>query len=280
MSASQELVSIEWLKGNLSNDKLIILDASPKKTASGKVSSVNGKYIPTTRIIDIKNNFSKIDAPFPNTFPDVLQFEREARKLGINNDSEIVVYDNLGTYSSPRIWWMFKIMGHDNIKVLNGGIEEWVKNGFETITKDQLISEFSPGNFNCKFEKQQLVYFKEVMENLKSKDFLMIDARSKGRFDAEEPEPRKHLQSGHIPGSINLPYQLFLDNGKFKSSFEIKKIFEQHVQDQEKLVFTCGSGMTACIVLLAAEIAFKKSRFVYDGSWTEYAELNGLYANQ
>ena len=114
------------------------------------------------------------------------------------------------------------------------------------------------------------------MENIQSKKFLLVDARSKGRFDGTAPEPRKYLQSGNIPGSVNIPYATLLEDGKFKSEEALNHIFNEQIKDQSELVFSCGSGMTACIVMLASELAFRKSRYLYDGSWTEYAELGNL----
>lgn len=111
------------------------------------------------------------------------------------------------------------------------------------------------------------------------KSFNVIDARSEGRFKGIEKEPRINLKSGHIPNSINIPYTDVLDNGKFKNQIELRKIFDNKFTASKDLVFSCGSGLTACIVMLASELAFKKSRFIYDGSLTEWAELQNLTVN-
>ena len=272
----KEVVSVEWLRNNLSNKNLIILDASPKKTVSGKVSTVEDLGIPNARIFDIKGKFSNQESAFPNTVPSAFQFEQACQELGINNDSKIVVYDNLGIYTSPRVWWLFKTMGHEDICVLNGGLPEWVKAGIETVKKSDLVQIFSKGNFKSKIKEAVIIEYRTVVENINSKNFQIIDARSKGRFNGTADEPRKHLKSGNIPHSINIPFQSLLENGKFKSIEELEKIFAQNASKKDRLVFSCGSGITACIVMLASEIAFKRSRYLYDGSWTEYAELQKL----
>lgn len=272
----EEIVSVEWLKDNLTKDNLVILDSSPKSTVSGKTASIQDSFIPNARIFDIKNNFSDKNAKFPNTIPSESQFEEECQLLGINTNSEIVVYDNLGIYTSPRVWWLFKTMGHSNVKVLNGGLVEWLNKGYDTVRKSDLNQDYKTGDFKSNYNKEYIVNFNEVNENINSKEFTLIDARSKGRFDGSAPEPRKHLKSGNVPGSINIPFGTLLENGKFKSKEELEEIFKEQIKDQSKLVFSCGSGLTACIVILASEIAFRKSRYLYDGSWTEYAELNNL----
>ena len=132
------------------------------------------------------------------------------------------------------------------------------------------------GNFNSKFEGKYVINYEDIIDNIETKKFLVVDARSEGRFAGTAPEPRKYLKSGNIPDSINIPYKSLLENGKFKSEQELHKIFSEQTDGQTDLVFSCGSGMTACIVMLASEMAFKNSKYLYDGSWTEYAELQNL----
>jgi len=270
------IVSVEWLKNNLAKDELVILDSSPESTITGKASLVSDLSIPNTRIFNIKGDFTDKESKFPNTVPLAAQFEEACQSLGINADSEIVVYDNLGIYTSPRVWWLFKIMGHDNVRVLNGGLPEWVNQGYETVKKSALKQDYKIGNFKSKFEEKYVINYRDIIDNIETKKFLVVDARSKGRFDGTAPEPRKYLKSGNIPDSINIPYKSLLENGKFKSEQELNNIFNEQTNGQTDLVFSCGSGMTACIVMLASEIAFKNSKYLYDGSWTEYAELGNL----
>ncbi len=270
----KQIVSVEWLKENLTNEKLVLLDASPESTVNKQISTAQGVCIPHSRILNIKERLTNKNSNFPNTVPSGLQFEQECQSLGINKDSEIIVYDNLGVYTSPRVWWLFKAMGHDNVRVLNGGLVEWMKKGYATINKSALPAVYPTGNFKSEFHKDYVFEFDAIMENIETENFLVVDARSKGRFDGTAPEPRKHLQSGNIPNSINIPYTDLLNDGKFKTTQELYKIFNEKADQDKELVFSCGSGLTACIVLLASEIAYKKSKYIYDGSWTEYAEKN------
>ena len=273
----KELVSIAWLSENLYDEDLILLDASMEKTAQGEHSKHSKLTIPTARHFDIKGRFSDKNNPLPNSLPSPEQFEFECQKLGINQTSKIVVFDNLGIFSSPRVWWMFKVMGHNNVSVLNGGLQEWISKGLSV--KSRKVENYEPGNFKATFHKAFVKNYQDILDNINTNLFQVIDARSKGRFNGTEKEPRKHLKSGHIPNSINIPYSLVLDNGKYKTESELKNIFERNCPTENDLVFSCGSGLTACIVMLASEIAFKKSKYIYDGSWTEWAELQNLKEN-
>ena len=270
-----DLVSVKWLHQNLDDENLVLLDASLKSTAEGKNSSHKNLSIPTARYFDLKSKFSDQNSPFPNTIPSEQQFEAECRKLGINQASKIVVFDNMGIYSSPRVWWGFKAMGHENISVLNGGLSEWINHGY--LTEDRKVKEHVRGDFKAQFQKEFVKNYEDILNNLNSELFQVVDARSEGRFNGTANEPRKHLKSGHIRNSINIPYAQLLENGKYKSELELREIFDLKRGNEKEMVFSCGSGLTACIVLLASRIAGYESKYVYDGSWTEWAELQKLY---
>ena len=269
-----QIVTPTWLFKNKHKEELIILDASLEKTADGKPSEWAGKTIPESRFFDLKRCFSDTEAPFPNTIPKPEQFEKESQKLGINSSSNIVIYDNMGTYSSPRAWWLFKVMGHANVSVLDGGLPQWISEGYPT-SSDHSTSK-NPGNFRSMPQSQWVKSYEEIKENINSDVFQVIDARSAGRFNGSKEEPRKHLQSGHIAGSVNIPYQEVLKDGKYKSKEELQRLFQEKSGNRQDLVFSCGSGLTACIIMLAGQIAGQDSLAVYDGSWTEWAELEGL----
>lgn len=269
-----EIVSAEWLHKNLENPNLIILDASIDSSIDGKDDRLSKITIPEARPFDLKKIFLDKSGQFPNTFPDKEHFELECRKLGINEDSEIVVFDSFGIYSSPRVWWLFHVMGHNNIAILDGGLPGWIEMGFWTVPRSN--KKFEPGNFKSNYQVKLVVDFQEVEQNVKDQNFLIVDARSKGRFNGTSKEPRKHLKSGSIPNSVNIPYQEVLENNKFKSKEELREIFEKNCGEKDELIFSCGSGLTACIIMLASEIGFVKSKRIYDGSWTEWAELNNL----
>lgn len=264
-----ELVSISWLKENLIDKDLILLDASLQKTATGENSADGDKTIPGARYFDLKERFSDQNKPFPNSVPSQAQFEFECKKIGINQDSKIVVFDNRGIYSSPRVWWLFQIMGHKHISVLDGGLPEWVRQGLPVESRK--TENYALGNFKASFHKEFVKTYEDVLANIDRKEFNVIDARSEGRFKGTENEPRKQLKSGHIPNSVNIPYKSILTKGKFKAVAELKAIFDSKCADQNDLVFSCGSGITACIVMLASEMVHKKGKYIYDGSWTEWA---------
>ena len=254
---------------HLNDVDLVILDASAA-TATGQVSEYENIKIRGARYFDLKKDFSDSNNPLPNTMPSAVQFQIACRKLGINTTSKIVVYDNLGVYTSPRVWWMFKAMGHSNIAVLDGGLPDWIKNGFKVEVKNQI--SYDKGNFVARFNEEMMVDFDLVFQNTTTQKALVVDARSEGRFQGTQPEPRKDLRSGHIPNSINIPYESVLQDGKFKSRVELNEIFNEIKTEKRPLIFSCGSGITACIILLASTLVLDKKNSVYDGSWTEWAK--------
>lgn len=269
------IVSVKWLFDHQNDPDLIILDASLQSNIEGK-NTENLGAIPNSRFFDLKYKFVDAISPFPNTVPSPQSFEIECRNLGIDNDSKIVVYDNFGIYSSPRVWWLFNVMGHENIAVLDGGLPLWIENGFPTSVRHS--DDYELGHFKANFQKHLVVQFDEVVHNIDDTSFCIIDARSAGRFNGIEPEPRKHLKSGSIPHSLNMPYQSVLDGLTYKSSGELKQLFDDVCESNKELVYSCGSGLTACIIMLAGHLVGNKSLRVYDGSWTEWAERKELYS--
>ena len=159
-------------------------------------------------------------------------------------------------------------MGHEEVYVLNGGLQEWVRQGFETIKEQKL--EVARGNFKAQLNPDFIISKKEVEENLKSQKAQVIDARSTLRFNGEAPEPRAGLRSGHIPDSNNLHYANILEDGKYKSEEQLQSLFSEVTPNNQPLIFTCGSGITACILYLAADALLANNLSVYDGSWTEW----------
>ena len=270
----KELASVEWLKEHIDNKDIILLDTSLANTVDGNNSEYKNLTIPLARYFNLKDDFSDSNSPLPNTFPTKEKFETACQKLGIRHCSKIVVFDNMGIYSSPRVWWMFKVMGHANVAVLNGGLPAWIKKGFSTEKRIERIYEL--GDFKASFNEEYVVNYTQIQKNIENQTFTLVDARSEGRFNGTAEEPRKELKSGHIKGAINIPYKEVLIDGKYKSKEALKKLFENVCSIEDKFVFSCGSGLTACIVLLACEMAFTKSQYVYDGSWTEWAEKNNL----
>jgi thiosulfate/3-mercaptopyruvate sulfurtransferase len=265
------LVSVAWLNENIGDKDLVLLDVR----SENNMGKEGFHTIPGAQHFDLKRDFSNGESPFPNTVPNPNQFEAGCQKLGINRSSKIVVFDDKGIYSSPRAWWLFKIMGHDEVSVLDGGLPEWQSQGNDTAT--QFVTDLSPGDFKASFSPQFVKSYEDVVENSAMPAFGVVDARSEGRFDGTAPDPRKHLKSGYIPHSINIPFQSVLDTSKFKSTQELKALFDRKLDGDAPLVFSCGSGLTACIVMLAHELVYQDGGLtLFDGSWTEWAERQGL----
>lgn len=271
INLSESIVSAEWLYENLSSPNLVILDASIKKVTSPSKDSIAEIQIPKTRFFDIKKKFSDVNAPFPNTMPSEAQFNMAAQALGINNDSAIVVYDDKGIYSSVRVWYMFKAMGHSNIAVLDGGLPEWSKSNYPVGEYDQYKG--SKGNFVGSFKADMFKSFEDVALATQDEHINILDARSSDRFNSLVPEPRAGLRRGHIPNSISLPYTDLMNNGILLPKNELKKLLNSHLDSNNPTIFSCGSGITACVLALGANICGYEKYAVYDGSWTEWGSL-------
>ncbi len=269
------LVSADWLAENLDDPQLVILDASIKTKLVKTPPISTTLRIPGARFFDLKGAFSDKESNLPNTLPSTEAFTAGVRELGINQDSKIVVYDNFGVYSSPRVWWMFKAMGHAEVAVLDGGLKAWVENEYicEWI-EDQNIN---PGNFEGKLQPSLMKDATYIKEHLDDNNIAIIDARSEGRFKGMAPEPRAGLKGGHIPNSLNLPWAQVIKDGQFLSKEELKTLFDSFNINDKTLVFTCGSGLSACIILLASELISGQPKAIYDGSWSEWGQESKDY---
>ncbi|RZS99239.1 sulfurtransferase [Aquimarina brevivitae] len=270
------LVSATWLRDNLQDPKLVLLDATIKKATATNASNADVSYIPNTRFFDLKGDFSNPETTLPNMLPTPNAFEDACRKLGIQQDSHIVIYDRLGIYSSPRVWWMFNVMGFEHVAILDGGLPSWVEQGYPTEHSFTPLSKITEGDFKANYQPNFVVTKEQVLSVMHNKDVLILDARSAGRFKGTEPEPRTDLKGGHIPNSVSLPYTEVLNQGKMKSEAELQNIFSRFDLEKKQLIFTCGSGITACIILLAATIAGYTKLSVYDGSWSEWGLLGDM----
>ncbi|WP_295833865.1 sulfurtransferase [uncultured Winogradskyella sp.] len=273
LQTESPLVTVDWLYKHLEAENLVILDATIPKFVRTSIEDNLG-YIPNSLFFDIKKKFSNISADFPNTIPTSKQFQSEARELGINSNSCIIVYDAHGIYSSPRAWWLFKYFGHTNIAVLDGGLPEWMSKKYATQKK--YSSPQAKGDFIADIKEELFTNFSGVNRFSKIEDTLIFDARSFERFRGEVPEPRKGLRSGIIPNSVNLPYTKLLNGHTLKSEEELKSVFETFANNRERFVFSCGSGVTACNLALGASVVGYKNLVVYDGSWTEYGTLTPI----
>jgi 3-mercaptopyruvate sulfurtransferase SseA len=266
ISIPTAVVSVDWLYKNLKASNLVILDGTVAKTFNPQTLQIEN-----ARFFDIKQKFSNTSDPFPSAFPSEAQFEKEARNLGINRDSAIVVYDDKGIYSSARVRWLFKTFGYTNVAVLDGGFPEWQKKNYPTT---YMTAYNGPkGNFTARLQPEAVMFFKDIVQASKNNTHKIVDVRSKARFNYEVPEPRVGLRRGQIPNSVNLPFTELLEDGKLKSKKEIAKALYMVADQDDPVVFSCGSGITACVLALGAELSGYKNVKVYDGSWTEYGAL-------
>jgi thiosulfate/3-mercaptopyruvate sulfurtransferase len=272
LKMNKPLVSVDWLYKNSGKEKLIILDCTIRKVTSMDVISDEKTQIKDALFFDIENTFSDTQSAFPNAVLSPEAFEEKAQELGIRQDAIVICYDDLGTYASPRVWWMFQLMGFKNIAVLDGGLPAWKVAGFpvEISKKCQL----KRGDFKTRYQPKKLKYTKDIVIAIDNRDVLIVDARSEERFNGEAPEPRKDLKSGHMPNAVSLPFGEVQQNGKMKSTAELKHIFNNFKKYKE-IIFTCGSGITAAILNLGATMAEVEHTAVYDGSWTEWASTKG-----
>ncbi|WP_164975287.1 sulfurtransferase, partial [Lutibacter sp. HS1-25] len=174
-------------------------------------------------------------------------------------------------YTSPRAWWMFKAMGHPYVAVLDGGLSAWKKAGLPC--EEPVKTTFKKGDFEANYQSEMVVDAQQILANLNNENVLILDARGETRFDGSVPEPRENMASGHMPGAKNFPYKKVLENGKMLSKSKLAALFKSFNANEKQLIFTCGSGITACIILLASELVADNPKSLYDGSWSEWGQM-------
>ncbi|NOX99494.1 MAG: sulfurtransferase [Verrucomicrobia bacterium] len=259
------LVSVEWLHQHLDGDDVIVLDASwhlPGKERCGR-EEWQDLHIPGALFFDYDGEIKNQQIDLPRMLPPEDLFTESVRKLGVNEDSLIVVYDSNAMFSSPRAWWMFRAMGHERVAVLDGGLLAWQEAGY--AVNDEPRDLPVPGNFVA-VKNERFVNADYVTSRLHDAHTTILDARSTDRFEA-----------GCMPGAKNLPYVELLEEGKMKPIDELESIFSALAEPDQSLLCSCGSGVTACIIALAADISGRNEVVVYDASWTEWgAESSGF----
>lgn len=224
--------------------------------------------IPHAKQFRLNEDFSDPTSHLSHMMPSEQHFIEAARKLGINQDSQIVVYDSYGLFSAARAWWMFKAMGHKAVAILDGGLPAWIAAGHSVVQAHETNCE--AGNFVGAYQQKYFCHSEDVLNSLENTEVVIVDARAQGRFYGRESEPRAGMRSGHMPNAINLPYGNLLNNGVFKSKSELEIILTPITLNKKAAITSCGSGVTACILALAlALIGFDNIR-VYDGSWSEW----------
>jgi len=266
------LVDTQWLSDHLDDPDVIVIDASWHLPSAGRdgLQEFLKQHIPGAVFFDI-DEISDKSTSLPHMLPTAEQFAEQIAALGIGAQSRIVVYDSHGLFSAARVWWMFRIMGYENISILNGGLLKWLAEN-RTIETGRAGPRAAPTS-TATLNSSQVYNRQQIISALQDKSAQVLDARPKGRFDGSAPEPRPELKSGHMPGSFNLHYALLInDDGTFKTNDELAKIYNEARVDLAKpVVTTCGSGVTAAILTLGLHELGHSDNSLYDGSWTEWA---------
>ncbi|XP_038068073.1 3-mercaptopyruvate sulfurtransferase-like [Patiria miniata] len=277
MQKVSTLVSVSWVAKQINSQakNLRIIDASWHLPVFKRdpLKEYQEGHIPGALFFELaKCNAS---TNLAHTLPSPDAFAEFIGKLGIDNDTQVVLYENnakFGVFSVPRVWWMFRVFGHNNVSVMEGGLPLWIKEGHETT---DVIPEVDPVKFRPSFVPELYKSLADIEANLEAETFKVADARPKGRFNGEMPEPRKDIEPGHMPNAINLPFLTLLQEedgiSKFKSPEALKEAFAEAGLDLSQPITTsCGSGISACIVAMGAFLAGKEDVPVFDGSWEEF----------
>ena len=269
MESGDPLVSADWLKEHISAPDIRIIDATwfapfTNPAQTGRQAYMDG-HIPGAHFFDI-DAIARQDTDLPHMLPDPVMFSSRVRKLGIGDGNRIIVYDQNGFFASARVWWMLRVMGHQDVKVLDGGYAAWLAAGGEVEDLPPVAVE---RHFTARVRSDLVKDAAQVHAISASGSHKLIDARAADRFSGEAPEPREGLSSGHIPGSVCVPCSKLMNaDGTMKSAADLAPLFDNPMA---AIVATCGSGVSAAVTALALARLGNWDVAVYDGSWTEWA---------
>ena len=269
------LVETDWLEKNLSHVKIIDCSWHMPQTKRNGFNEYKIQHITKAIFFDLDFN-SKKNTQLPHMLVEINNWEEIVSKMGIKKDDEIIIYDNSDVVSSCRCWFNFIYFGHDPklVHVLNGGLKKWI---FENKKVTTDLPDIKRSDYKC-LEKKELVKNKNLIDqNIDTQKFKVIDARSKERFEGKIPEPRKGLRSGSIKNSFCIPFnECFNENKTFKSIEELQIVFKSCLENinEKNIVFSCGSGVTACVLALSYSLINDMYHpCIYDGSWAEYGMI-------
>ena len=254
--------------GRLGDDNVVFLDAS--WTYPGGPQPRTTRVIPGSIRFDI-DDVAEPGSRLPHTLPSPDVFSEKVSALGISNATQVIAYDRMGVFTAPRVWWMFRVMGHDRVQVLNGGMPAWIDaDGPVTDVTSQPVA---PGGFKAAFRPHLYAATEDVKAGTVSAGTSILDARSAARFAGHAAEPRPGMRAGHMPGAVSLPYTCLVDENGYLDTCLLPAALATN--DENSIITTCGSGVTACIISLALYERGKDSR-VYDGSWSEWGSRDDL----
>lgn len=272
MTSSKNLCSVSELnKKRKDNDnRLRVLDSSwylPSEAIDAQ-RAFNKQHISGATFFHI-DSICDQKSILPHMLPSADEFAAAVENLGINNDSDVIIYDSAGLFSAARVWWMFKVFGHASVRVLNGGLPAWIADGG---TLSDAAKAPVAENYNARLNVELVKTKSDLIENAQTHAYSILDARPTARFLGQAPEPRPGLPSGHMPHSVSLPFGQLLDNGYLKPADQLRDIFlAAGIDDSSSIITSCGSGVTAAIITLALAEAGLGMHSLYDGSWTEWA---------
>lgn len=267
------VIDADWLQQRLGTPGLSIVDASWYMPALNRDprKEYDAAHIPGAVFFD-QDLVVDPDSTLPHTLPSPSLFARFAGSMGISADDTIVIYDGPGMQTAPRVWWMFRIMGVYQVYVLDGGFDRWKAAG-RPVTAE--TTRTAPNFFHVDYDATQVVSLAGMRQIVDEGTVQIADARSKGRFEGTDPEPRKGLRSGHMPGARSVPSTSLSENGELLPLDRLKKVFQEAGVDLSKPVVTsCGSGVTAAVITLALQSLGHGDNKLYDGSWTEWGGLS------
>ncbi len=265
------LVSCKWLAAHIDTAGIALLDATfflPRQQRNA-MEEFRQAHIPGARFFDI-DVIADTDSPLPHMLPGPERFGEAVGRLGIDNETNVIIYDNNGFMASARAWWTFRVFGHDNVTVLDGGLARWQQLGAPISAQ---TCPPTPRRFRAKQNRQLVCTLEQMREFSESRSAHILDARSPARFSGIEPEIRPGLRSGHIPGSCNLHYATLVDpqTHTLLSAETLRALYRQgNTALNEPIVTTCGSGVTAAILALGLYRLGRQNVPVYDGSWAEW----------
>lgn len=267
------IVSVQCLQEALKNrrEDLLIMDASWHMPATGRNGESEWLFerIPSANFFDFDTRICDRESTLPHMLPDPELFTNELRRLGVNDNSLVLFYCAAGTFTSPRAWWMMQAMGHSRCAILDGGLEAWRESGLPMET-GQVTAKRESGNFTAQLHNSQVSNSREIALAIHTDNVRILDARSADRFYGKAPEPRPGLRGGHMPNAHNLPFDQLISNGSYLPVARLKQLLESHASRDQRLITTCGSGVTACVIAMAAHLCGYEDVAVYDGSWAEW----------